>query len=301
VLAAIPVKRRIINIEQLPFPSAVATAEHWRSLHAGRRSDRAGATAPRVESGGGCRDRLARPSARAGSGCISPHRSISRSRLAGYAAHRCDARARRQLSWLFGAALSWDWRTAWSMLLGAVIAYGVLAPRCWPVVSFAVVEYRAICASDSVARAGLLVGSGVRLCSFKTRPLDTHSKAFHSWFAKRLRGARRFRPPRTPLASRSAPRGGSRSGSRSIGPVVDLLQHTLFAVPWWRRLSRSRSRSSWPLSRRESPGETDITPTKALGPVTQLLYGCGAPRPCGRHVMGANVTGGYRGCTLPIC
>jgi uncharacterized oligopeptide transporter (OPT) family protein len=39
-------------------------------------------------------------------------------------------------------------------------------------------------------------------------------------------------------------------------------------------------------------GETDVTPTKALGPVTQLLYGAVTPGNLAGNIMSANVTGG---------
>jgi uncharacterized oligopeptide transporter (OPT) family protein len=39
-------------------------------------------------------------------------------------------------------------------------------------------------------------------------------------------------------------------------------------------------------------GETDVTPTKALGPVTQFVYGALLPGNLTANLMGANVTGG---------
>jgi uncharacterized oligopeptide transporter (OPT) family protein len=39
-------------------------------------------------------------------------------------------------------------------------------------------------------------------------------------------------------------------------------------------------------------GETDVTPTKALGPVTQMLYGAITPGNMTGNIMSANVTGG---------
>jgi uncharacterized oligopeptide transporter (OPT) family protein len=39
-------------------------------------------------------------------------------------------------------------------------------------------------------------------------------------------------------------------------------------------------------------GETDVTPTKALGPVTQLVYGVITPGNLPGNIMSANVTGG---------
>jgi len=39
-------------------------------------------------------------------------------------------------------------------------------------------------------------------------------------------------------------------------------------------------------------GETDVTPTKALGPVTQMMYGAITPGNLSGNIMAANVTGG---------
>jgi uncharacterized oligopeptide transporter (OPT) family protein len=39
-------------------------------------------------------------------------------------------------------------------------------------------------------------------------------------------------------------------------------------------------------------GETDVTPTKALGPVTQMIYGVVTPGNLTGNIMSANVTGG---------
>ena len=39
-------------------------------------------------------------------------------------------------------------------------------------------------------------------------------------------------------------------------------------------------------------GETDVTPTKALGPVTQIVYGALTPGNLSGNIMSANVTGG---------
>src|SRR5262249_10501673 len=39
-------------------------------------------------------------------------------------------------------------------------------------------------------------------------------------------------------------------------------------------------------------GETDVTPTKALGPVTQMTFGVMTPGNLSANIMGANVTGG---------
>jgi hypothetical protein len=47
-------------------------------------------------------------------------------------------------------------------------------------------------------------------------------------------------------------------------------------------------------------GETDVTPTKAFGPVTQLVYGGIAPGNLSGNIMAANVTAGSA-CTRRTC
>ena len=51
VFAAIPIKRQLINIEQLPFPTGTATAETINALHGHGEVARAEGAAPRASPG----------------------------------------------------------------------------------------------------------------------------------------------------------------------------------------------------------------------------------------------------------
>ena len=48
-------------------------------------------------------------------------------------------------------------------------------------------------------------------------------------------------------------------------------------------------------------GETDVTPTKALGPVTQLIYGVITPGNLSGNIMSAPTSPAASACTPPIC
>ncbi len=62
-----------------------------------------------------------------------------------------------------------------------------------------------------------------------------------------------------------------------LGPVVVLLMTWLFQIPWWAGVIAVPLAVVMGFVAARVTGETDVTPTKALGPVTQLLYGVITP------------------------
>jgi uncharacterized oligopeptide transporter (OPT) family protein len=66
----------------------------------------------------------------------------------------------------------------------------------------------------------------------------------------------------------------------------------LFGLPWWAALMALPLSVVMGVVAARVTGETDVTPTKALGPATQFLYGAALPGDLTANVMGANVTGG---------
>ena len=63
-----------------------------------------------------------------------------------------------------------------------------------------------------------------------------------------------------------------------LGPIVVVLMTFLFQIPWWAGLVAVPLAVVMGFVAARVTGETDVTPTKALGPVTQLLYGGMLPR-----------------------
>jgi uncharacterized oligopeptide transporter (OPT) family protein len=77
-----------------------------------------------------------------------------------------------------------------------------------------------------------------------------------------------------------------------LGPVVVVLMAWLFHIPWWAGLVAVPLAVVMGFVAARVTGETDVTPTKALGPVTQLVYGVITPGNLSGNIMSANVTGG---------
>jgi uncharacterized oligopeptide transporter (OPT) family protein len=77
-----------------------------------------------------------------------------------------------------------------------------------------------------------------------------------------------------------------------LGPIITLLMMHLFGMPWWAGVMALPLSVAMGVVAARVTGETDVTPTKALGPVTQLVYGAALPGNLPANIMGANVTGG---------
>ena len=77
-----------------------------------------------------------------------------------------------------------------------------------------------------------------------------------------------------------------------LGPVIVFLMWFLFGIPLWAGFLTLPLAFFMGVVAARVTGETDTTPTKALGPVTQLIYGAIRPGDMTANIMGANVTGG---------
>jgi uncharacterized oligopeptide transporter (OPT) family protein len=82
------------------------------------------------------------------------------------------------------------------------------------------------------------------------------------------------------------------AGFLLLGPVVIVLMGWLFHIPLWAGVVAVPLAVLMGFVAARVTGETDVTPTKALGPVTQLLYGVMTPGNLVGNIMSANVTGG---------
>ena len=285
VLAAIPIKRQIINVEQLPFPSAVATAETVRSMHAGREGGQGGrllfGAALFAALGTLLRDSRAR--------WLSLHlpgQITFPFTLAGHAAARWSLGFDVSLVLLGGGGLM-GFRTAWSMLLGAVIAYGLFAPAMALRGVIHVIEYKSIVQLTLWPGAAMLVSSGLTTLWYQRRMIAR--SVGDVW-----RGFRRRGPAEEddPVARVEAPSHWFPLGLLILSPIVIGLLRILFGVPLWAGVMAIPLAVVMASVASRVTGETDITPTKAIGPATQLIFGAALPGNVTANVMSANVTGG---------
>jgi uncharacterized oligopeptide transporter (OPT) family protein len=95
-----------------------------------------------------------------------------------------------------------------------------------------------------------------------------------------------------PRAAVESPPAWFPLGFLVLGPVAVWLMAELFGIPWWAGALTLPIAFIMGIIAARVTGETDTTPTKALGPVTQLIYGGLLPGNLPANIMSANATAG---------
>jgi putative OPT family oligopeptide transporter len=292
VTMAIPMKRQMINIEQLRFPSGIAAAVTLRALHAqtshGMRAAKAlGLAAVIAAIDKFWAEGLSTISA-------SLERFSSGALLAGLQ------------KWLLGSHYeAWSGRTvvfSWDFIFvaaGAIIGMRVCATMlvsgtlCWAVV-VPVFQAKGVIAGAGFAvivqwtlwfGASCMVAAG--LLSFAL-----------SWRT----ALRAFRDLGHMLSLRSAAAGdyGHIEPPMSwfaVGQIVSLvalawLAHASFGMPVWQSAIAVVLSFLLALVACRVTGETDTTPVGAMGKITQLTFGALSPGNLNINLMSANITAG---------
>ncbi|QSQ18720.1 OPT/YSL family transporter [Pyxidicoccus parkwayensis] len=285
VFAAIPIKRQLINIEALPFPTGTATAETIRALHGH------GEVARR-------KSRLLGLSGLVGAALvfIRDARFTWLTNLPDKVSLPFTILGKKASAWslsfdfsllLVGAGALVSFKTGWSMLLGAVLTYGFLAPAMVSQGAIPEVTYKAINSWMVWTGSALLVSSGLLSFAFQWRSVARSFKALSGLF-----GGKGAQEEKDPLAGIECPPSWFPLGFAVLGPIAIFLMAYLFHIPWWAGVLAMPLAVVMGVIASRVTGETDTTPTKALGPVTQLLFGGLAPGNIPANVMSANATGG---------
>jgi putative OPT family oligopeptide transporter len=290
VFVAIPIKRQLINKEGLAFPTGTATAETIRSIHG------TGAAGARE----GSRQAKALGWAAVGAAVLTWVRDARTAWMpfnvpSSFPIPGLTIGGRAAADWtlgfktevvLLGAGALMSFRTGWSLLLGGVLTYAFLAPALVAQGVVASVTYKAIVGWTVWPAASVLVASG--LTSFL---LDWRSVARSFGGLGRVfrRGGEASRDPMDEV---ECPAWWFPLGFVLLAPVVIVLMIWLFQIPLWAALVALPLAVVMGFVAARVTGETDVTPTKAFGPVTQLVYGGIAPGNLPGNIMAANVTGG---------
>jgi uncharacterized oligopeptide transporter (OPT) family protein len=285
VCAAIPIKRQLINIEALPFPTGTATAETIRALHghgevARRKS--------RLLTGAGLIGALLVMLRDARFSWLTniPEKMSLPFTILGKKASAWTLSFDFSLL-LVGAGALVSFKTGWSMLLGAVLTYGFLAPEMVSRGVIPEVTYRAINSWTVWTGSALLVSSGLLAFAFQWKSVARSFKALSGLFGKKD-----SKEEEDPLAGIECPPAWFPIGFAILGPIAVFLMAYLFQIPWWAGVLAMPLAVVMGVIASRVTGETDTTPTKALGPVTQLIFGGLAPGNIPANVMSANATGG---------
>jgi putative OPT family oligopeptide transporter len=292
VTMAIPMKRQMINIEQLRFPSGIAAAETLRALHA--KSSRGLRAAKAL----GLAGLIAAIDKVWAEGLSTISASLER--------FSSEALLTDLQKWLLGSHYAgWAGRTvifSWDFIFlaaGAIVGMRVCATvlisgtLCWAVVVpilqsngviegagfAAIVQWTLWFGSSCMVAAGLLSF----LLNWRTalRAFDDLGQMFA------LRPAIASEPSRI-----EAPMSWF-----AVGQVVSLvalawLGHVSFGMPVWQSVIAVVLAFWLALVACRVTGETDTTPVGAMGKVTQLAFGAMSPGNVNINLMSANITAG---------
>ncbi len=289
VFMAIPLKRQLINIDRLPFPTGIATAETLRSLHTagGAAVAKARALFLAAAAGGGIalwRDLL--PNIKPLAAFAFPSHvpflptSFGRDILA-----RFTIGIEGSLIMVAAGAIM-GLRVASSMLVGAVICYGIIGPI---LVEQEIAEpgYRGIVSWVLWPATSMMVTAGLLSFGLKWR---TVLRAFGG--LSRMAGGAAAGREADPLARVEVPASWFLTGTLAAGAACVVLGHWLFGIAWWMGILAVLVTFLLSIVAARATGETDITPIGAMGKITQLIYGVVAPSNITTNLMTASVTAG---------
>jgi len=280
VFAAIPIKRQLINREGLAFPTGTATAETIRSIHdAAAGAGRSKARWLAIAAAFGAVVAWFRDAWH-----IIPATFGLPLTLAGKSLAQWTLSMKAEVVLIGGGALM-SFRTGWSLLFGGLLTYAVLAPSLVAQGIVTEVSYKAIVAWTLWPGAAILVASGLTSFAFDYQSIGRSLQGLTSLFGGKKRSTEG-------ICSVECPEWWFPAGFLILSPFVVLLMAWLFHIPFWAGVIAVPLAVLMGFVAARVTGETDVTPTKALGPVTQLFYGVITPGNLSGNIMSANVTGG---------
>ncbi len=278
VFVAIPLKRQLVNIEQLRFPTGLASAETVRSLHAEGSDARIKARALGVSAGLGALVAVLRDGL---------HAFPERVALFGGAAATYTMEAEASLI-MVGVGAIMGLRAVLSQLLGSLLCYGVLAP--WAHAQGAIedpVKYKTIVAWSVWIGSSMMLTAGLLQFAFQWRSIKRAFVDLALLF-------RRAKPADVddPVARIEVPTAWFGYGFIVFGPLTIWLEHRLFDIPVWMGVLTIMLSLVIALVAARSTGETDTTPTGAMGKLVQLIFGALHPGNMTTNLMTAQVSAG---------
>ena len=286
VTMAIPMKRQMINVEQLRFPSGIAAAETLRALHSvgdkGMRSARALGWAGLIAAAGKLwADGLVLVSAKLAPWMIGTWISALNHRVFGPAWMGRTV----MLSWepmFIAAGAITGLHVCWSMLLGSVTAWMIFAPLLQHRGVIEGAGYAAIVQWTLWAGVACMVSSSLLSFAMQWR---TALRAFTDLGA--MFGGRGANDP---VAAIEAPASWFVAGQIVGFAGLAWLGHRTLGMPYWETAVAVVLSFALALVACRVTGETDTTPVGAMGKITQLTFGALRPGNTSVNLMSANVT-----------
>jgi uncharacterized oligopeptide transporter (OPT) family protein len=296
VTMAVPMKRQMINIEQLRFPSGVAAAETLRALHSHGEKGMRAAKALGVAGIIAAIDNFIHDG------------FVAIPRLAAYSSDTLCTKFNEVFlgpAWTSRTVMfSWEpifiasgaimgMRVCLSILLGSVVCWMMYVP--W------------------LQHAGLIVKGGFRECVQWTLWPGVACMVFASLLDLILKWRISLRAF-TDLAKMFSPKNKMASEMEAIetpmswfaaGQLISLialaiLAHASFGMPYWQSTLAVIMSFGLALVACRVTGETDTTPIGPMGKVTQLTFGALNPGNMNVNLMSANITAGAAGSAADL-
>ncbi|MDB5101416.1 MAG: Oligopeptide transporter, family [Cyanobacteria bacterium RYN_339] len=288
VIMAIPMKRNMINIEQLRFPSGIATATTLKSMHAKGGESIAQAKALGLAGLVGAVVAWLRD------GTVSwmkgfnlPPTLDPSGQIMGTPLTALTIQGESSLL-LLGAGAIMGMRVALSMLVGGIAYFCFLAP--WLIAHGIIPKtggYKDLVKWSMWPGASIMLTSG--LLSFFLQ-WKTLVRAFSGLTAI-------FKPKATvgaadPLDRLEVPGSWFLWSFIVLGIVCVALEYSFFQIPIWMGVLSVLLSFLLAIVASRATGETDITPISAMGQMTQLTFGAISPGNLSTNLMTAGATAG---------
>jgi uncharacterized oligopeptide transporter (OPT) family protein len=288
VTMAVPMKKQMINIEQLRFPSGVAAAETLRALHSHGQKGMRAAKALGI------------------AGLIAAIDNFWHDGFALFvklAPFSSDALLTRFNEFIFGPAwmgrtVIFDWepifiaagaitgmRVCISMLAGGTICWAVFVPLLQHAGIITGSGFRDVVQWTLWFGTSCMVAGGLLNFILQWRLALSAFKGFGKLFSRGVKFPTEMEAIETPMSWFAA------------GQVISLvalgwLAHASFGMPYWQSTLAVVMSFALALVACRVTGETDTTPVGAMGKVTQLTFGALNPGNVNVNLMSANITAG---------
>ncbi len=318
VFMAIPMKRQMINQEGLKFPSGIAAAETLRSLYpeeaAALDARKNNSAAGKVDlSKGAYRD--AKPVGDVVDASAASRWLLTSLGVASVWTWLREAHARwwptfmhvpENIEFPFSlrgiAAKKWSivfdtslllvaagaimgWRSAWTMMLGAVFNFFVLAPYGHSIGAFPEVKYSAIIKWTVWLGSPLLLTSGLVSFAFSWPQVRRAFGDLGRLFGQKTDAS-------DPMTQVEVPMAWFVVGTIALTPIIAVCAWAFFGIAWWMSLLCVVMSFFIAIVASRATGETDITPTGALAKITQVVFGVLAPGSVSTNLMTASMGSG---------
>jgi putative OPT family oligopeptide transporter len=287
VFMAIPMKRNLINIEQLKFPSGIAAAETLRSLHSKGGDAVQKARALGISGLFGaiwcwCRD------GRMPFGANLPPFLPFPGSLGGFELSRWTIQLDMNTVMLAAGAII-GIKVAWSMLFGSILNYAILAPIMVKagVIPTAGLGFRTIVRWSTWTGASIMVTSGLLAFFMQWRTIARAFSGVGKLFKKTVPGG-----VVDPLERIEVPASWFLWGVAISGLGAIIILVTFFNTAWWMGVVAVLMTFFLAIVACRAAGESDITPVGAMGKITQLMFGALAPSNMTTNLMTAGLTSG---------